>query len=121
MRHNSNATPTTNAISSHLSIGIHEGRRREQCSFYVKIPSHAPVAQWIEQPPPKGQVGRSIRLRGASLHRAPFQDGSFWFCRYQPRARDDEQIAIPSKPFNKAPGLRVAASTTVAPATQHRL
>ena len=25
----------------------------------------APVAQWIEQPPPKGQVGRSIRLRGA--------------------------------------------------------
>ena len=26
----------------------------------------APVAQWIEQPPPKGQVGRSIRLRGAS-------------------------------------------------------
>jgi hypothetical protein len=26
---------------------------------------HAPVAQWIEQPPPKGQVGRSIRLRGA--------------------------------------------------------
>ena len=28
--------------------------------------THAPVAQWIEQPPPKGQVGRSIRLRGAS-------------------------------------------------------
>ena len=27
---------------------------------------HAPVAQWIEQPPPKGQVGRSIRLRGAT-------------------------------------------------------
>ena len=26
----------------------------------------APVAQWIEQPPPKGQVGRSIRLRGAT-------------------------------------------------------
>ena len=26
----------------------------------------APVAQWIEQPPPKGQVGRSIRLRGAN-------------------------------------------------------
>ena len=29
------------------------------------MPPHAPVAQWIEQPPPKGQVGRSIRLRGA--------------------------------------------------------
>src|SRR6267378_6455514 len=26
----------------------------------------APVAQWIEQPPPKGQVGRSIRLWGAT-------------------------------------------------------
>jgi hypothetical protein len=25
----------------------------------------APVAQWIEQPPPKGQVARSIRVRGA--------------------------------------------------------
>ena len=29
--------------------------------------STAPVAQWIEQSPPKGQVGRSIRLRGAIL------------------------------------------------------
>src|SRR5437762_518082 len=26
----------------------------------------APVAQWIEQPPPKGQVARSIRVRGAN-------------------------------------------------------
>ena len=25
----------------------------------------APVAQWIEQPPPKGQVARSIRVWGA--------------------------------------------------------
>src|SRR6188472_2600266 len=33
------------------------------------IADEAPVAQWIEQPPPKGQVGRSIRLRGAM--RAP--------------------------------------------------
>src|SRR5439155_7606486 len=32
--------------------------------------SHAPVAQWIEQPPPKGQVARSIRVRGASRRRA---------------------------------------------------
>ena len=29
--------------------------------YYTK----APVAQWIEQPPPKGQVARSIRVRGA--------------------------------------------------------
>ena len=26
----------------------------------------APVAQWIEQSPPKGQVARSIRVRGAN-------------------------------------------------------
>ena len=32
----------------------------------VKFPRRAPVAQWIEQSPPKGQVGRSIRLRGAN-------------------------------------------------------
>src|SRR5690606_6334970 len=31
--------------------------------------ARAPVAQWREQPPPKGQVGRSIRLRGASFRR----------------------------------------------------
>src|SRR6185312_3758967 len=35
------------------------------------IEGRAPVAQWIEQPPPKGQVGRSIRLRGARLTRHP--------------------------------------------------
>jgi hypothetical protein len=29
-------------------------------------PPAAPVAQWIEQPPPKGQVARSIRVRGAN-------------------------------------------------------
>ena len=38
----------------------------------------APVAQWIEQPPPKGQVGRSIRLRGARVFKGlaheAFQD-----------------------------------------------
>src|SRR5690349_7430569 len=33
----------------------------------VRVQSpRAPVAQWIEQPPPKGQVGRSIRLWGAN-------------------------------------------------------
>ncbi len=32
-----------------------------------KMVVRAPVAQWIEQSPPKGQVGRSIRLRGAKL------------------------------------------------------
>ena len=36
----------------------------------MMAPDHAPVAQWIEQPPPKGQVGRSIRLRGATQQNA---------------------------------------------------
>src|SRR6185295_17068549 len=36
--------------------------------------TRAPVAQWIEQPPPKGQVARSIRVRGASI-RARKPDG----------------------------------------------
>jgi hypothetical protein len=31
------------------------------------ITPDAPVAQWIEQPPPKGQVARSIRVRGAKF------------------------------------------------------
>src|SRR2546421_9083756 len=31
----------------------------------------ATVAQWIEQPPPKGQVGRSIRLWGATPRGPP--------------------------------------------------
>ena len=30
--------------------------------------ARAPVAQWIEQPPPKGQVARSIRVRGATFY-----------------------------------------------------
>lgn len=28
---------------------------------------YAPVAQWIEHPPPKGRVTRSIRVGGANL------------------------------------------------------
>ena len=36
-----------------------------------KMRGHAPVAQWIEQPPPKGQVARSIRVRGASRSSSP--------------------------------------------------
>ncbi len=31
-----------------------------------RIPDVAPVAQWIEHPPPKGRVARSIRAGGAS-------------------------------------------------------
>src|SRR5206468_7377408 len=38
----------------------------DQSPQRVRVQSiHAPVAQWIEQPPPKGQVARSIRVRGA--------------------------------------------------------
>ncbi len=41
-------------------------------------PVHAPVAQWIEQPPPKGQVGRSIRLRGASTNLTQVHEKRFF-------------------------------------------
>ena len=34
-------------------------------SAYALKSARAPVAQWIEQSPPKGQVARSIRVRGA--------------------------------------------------------
>src|SRR6267142_2457740 len=37
----------------------------------VESRRRAPVAQWIEQPPPKGQVARSIRVRGANVSGAP--------------------------------------------------
>ena len=43
------------------------GDRRGACDNFARS---APVAQWIEQPPPKGQVARSIRVRGASLKTA---------------------------------------------------
>ena len=47
-------------------------RQEPDCAGYsangrpisYRIAPLAPVAQWIERPPPKGQVGRSIRLRG---------------------------------------------------------
>src|SRR5262249_32032044 len=41
--------------------------KKGSCSHEGKIPPRAPVAQWIEQPPPKGQVARSIRVWGATL------------------------------------------------------
>src|SRR5215471_8332265 len=37
--------------------------------FALESAFRAPVAQWIEQPPPKGQVGRSIRLWGAKTYK----------------------------------------------------
>jgi hypothetical protein len=42
-------------------------RKIKEKSSSGKMAFHAPVAQWIEQPPPKGQVARSIRVRGASI------------------------------------------------------
>src|SRR5450759_5250504 len=49
-------------------------RQEPDCAGYsanerpisYRIARLAPVAQWIERPPPKGQVGRSIRLRGTT-------------------------------------------------------
>src|SRR5207244_4205867 len=42
------------------------GTQRHDSKAFAYNRPLAPVAQWIEQPPPKGQVGRSIRLWGAS-------------------------------------------------------
>src|SRR5258706_11239475 len=42
------------------------GTQRHDPAAFAYNRSRAPVAQWIEQPPPKGQVGRSIRLWGAT-------------------------------------------------------
>ena len=44
-------------------------KRAAQIACAIRIALRAPVAQWIEQSPPKGQVARSIRVRGAN----------FWF------------------------------------------
>src|SRR5882757_9360285 len=41
------------------------GTQRHDSKAFAYNRPLAPVAQWIEQPPPKGQVGRSIRLWGA--------------------------------------------------------
>src|SRR5437899_5056122 len=42
------------------------GTQRHDSKAFAYNRPLAPVAQWIEQPPPKGQVGRSIRLWGAT-------------------------------------------------------
>src|SRR5712664_904398 len=46
------------------------GTQRHDSKVFAYNRPRAPVAQWIEQPPPKGQVARSIRVRGASRRRA---------------------------------------------------
>src|SRR5713101_2433516 len=46
------------------------GTQRHDSKAFAYNRPLAPVAQWIEQPPPKGQVARSIRVRGASRRRA---------------------------------------------------
>ena len=54
--------------------------RRAVGNDAVEFRGNAPVAQWIEQPPPKGQVARSIRVRGA-IRRAAVIDSSNACCR----------------------------------------
>ncbi len=39
-----------------------------KCEKIVEI-LYAPVAQWIEHPPPKGRVTRSIRVGGTKYSR----------------------------------------------------
>jgi hypothetical protein len=43
-----------------------QGGDKRQPSRYAaaNFPPHAPVAQWIARPPPKGQVAGSIPARG---------------------------------------------------------
>src|SRR5213078_1260711 len=53
------------SASKRFFAGIGSAYYRGRYNALRPAPVFAPVAQWIEQPPPKGQVGRSIRLRGA--------------------------------------------------------
>ena len=64
MRHNNSTAPTTSAKSNHFAIEL-AGKYPSNQASYGKIRPYAPVAQWIEQSPPKGQVARSIRVWGA--------------------------------------------------------
>lgn len=45
-----------------LAQGGRSDRQRSQCVAYARL--FVPVAQWIEQPPSKRLVARSIRARG---------------------------------------------------------
>src|SRR2546422_10568904 len=47
------------------------GTQRHDSKAFAYNRPLAPVAQWIEQPPPKGQVARSIRVRGATRRGPP--------------------------------------------------
>src|SRR2546426_7161492 len=71
--------------------------RHDSKSFAYNRPL-APVAQWIEQPPPKGQVARSIRVRGANLHvRLKRSVGA----RAVYRERDPDPRKLPRSPQNR--------------------
>src|SRR6185503_17242687 len=57
---------STSASATRTSLFNMEAKAIKDLHIIVgRIAAHARVAQWIEQPPPKGQVGRSIRLPGA--------------------------------------------------------
>ena len=69
-------------------------QRHDSKAIRARITLHAPVAQWIEQPPPKGQVGRSIRLWGAKPCRfISFIADHFDFLAFGPREAQGKSIA----------------------------
>src|SRR5690348_3242736 len=57
-------------------------QRHDSKAIRVRITPHAPVAQWIEQPPPKGQVARSIRVWGAKRPHRYAASGCFEGCAW---------------------------------------
>src|SRR5882762_5524157 len=80
------------------------GTQRHDPAAFAYNRSRAPVAQWIEQPPPKGQVGRSIRLWGATdcAERNPWRcsakitnGGTLRFPRCpSPTARQSDRVGL---------------------------
>src|SRR5213592_2883865 len=75
-------SPATVTWTSGSRTGIDDSPSRQASSNAAGTQRHdskafaynrplAPVAQWIEQPPPKGQVARSIRVRGATRRGPP--------------------------------------------------
>ena len=73
----------------HVKFDKARTNRTGECNP-VRCALRAPVAQWIEQPPPKGQVGRSIRLRGASPEPAQPPRTSARLHTARPRMRRSE-------------------------------
>src|SRR5260221_436062 len=93
-------------------------QRHDSKSFAYNRPL-APVAQWIEQPPPKGQVARSIRVRGATdctfvqsvaLSAKITNGGTLRFPRYP--SPTTQRVRLRPVASRAAPGRKRRASCT---------